>query len=831
MEDLIPVINKLQDVFSAIGQQALDLPQIVVVGSQSSGKSSVLESIVGRDFLPRGSGVVTRRPLVLQLYSISPPSKSSDGGYDESSSDTGLDHQEHGDTVPFYPLDDEHGHVTGRSGRRGERTRASKLPEKASAEEWGEFLHLPGEKFTDFSLIREEIQRETDRVTGTNKGISNESINLKIYSPHVLNLTVVDLPGVTRVPVGDQPEDIENQIKAMCLEFISNPNAVILAVSAANQDISNSDGLQLARLVDPEGLRTIGVLTKVDIMDQGTDAVDILQDRAGLQLRRGYVAIINRSQQDIMNRVTVRQGLTKEQEFFSSHPKYRGIMHKCGTKTMTTRLNQILMHHIRDCLPGIRSKIVHMVTEVKSSLDSLGESPDDLTPPKQGEYLLKTLSKFASNVTDIVDGKGSDVGVEMEELCGGARILYVFNEIFARRLMAVNPFDLLKDQDIQTAMSNSNGVRHPLFIPESSFDLLVRKQISRLDTPGIQCVDLVYDEMIRMCLQVDATELSRFPTLRDRVFECIHKLLRECVKPTQTMISNLVKVELAFINTSHPDFIGGKKAILAQRGDAGPGASGSNGQPEGGGPPSQQQLQSNTPSAPQLGGHDKNGKVNSGEGTGVVSNASNTVATVKATKVEQPEPPSAQESAFPNFFNVFTRGNNAPSTPQPHQHQSSMSHLSSPQRNSASRGSLDPYAYPSQNSPYAQAGNQVVSDLQTIRLSQVPDKMRSSDKPSGVEKVEIQVIKTLISSYFDIVKKSFTDMVPKVVMHFLVNSFKDGLQNELISTLYRESLFTDLLKETDDVAAKRQACREMRDLLMKAMEIVNEVRDYTVFDK
>ena len=122
-------------------------------------------------------------------------------------------------------------------------------------------------------------------------------------------------------------------------------------------------------------------------------------------------------------------------------------------------------------------------------------------------------------------------------------------------------------------------------------------------------------------------------------------------------------------------------------------------------------------------------------------------------------------------------------------------------------------------------------DSQVIRLRQVPDKMRSSEKPSGQEKVEIQVIKTLISSYFDIVKKSFTDMVPKVIMHFLVNSFKDGLQNELISTLYRESLFTDLLKETDDVAEKRQACREMRDLLTKAMEIVNEVRDYNVFDK
>ncbi|KAL3221723.1 hypothetical protein MRX96_050207 [Rhipicephalus microplus] len=70
MEALIPVINKLQDVFNTIGADALQLPQIVVVGAQSSGKSSVLESLVGRDFLPRGSGIVTRRPVVLQLVYV-----------------------------------------------------------------------------------------------------------------------------------------------------------------------------------------------------------------------------------------------------------------------------------------------------------------------------------------------------------------------------------------------------------------------------------------------------------------------------------------------------------------------------------------------------------------------------------------------------------------------------------------------------------------------------------------------------------------------------------------------------------------------------------------
>lgn len=152
MDSLIPVVNKLQDVFGAIGQQSIDLPQIVVVGSQSAGKSSVLENIVGRDFLPRGTGIVTRRPLVLQLYSL-------------PASDT--------------PSDND---------------------------EWGEFLHLPGQRFQDFGEIRNEIQRETERVSGRNKGISNKSINLKIFSPHVLNLTLVDLPGITKIPTGDQPE-------------------------------------------------------------------------------------------------------------------------------------------------------------------------------------------------------------------------------------------------------------------------------------------------------------------------------------------------------------------------------------------------------------------------------------------------------------------------------------------------------------------------------------------------------------------------------------------------------------------------------------------------
>ena len=108
------------------------------------------------------------------------------------------------------------------------------------------------------------------------QGISSKPINLKIFSPNVLNLTLVDLPGLTKVAVGDQPEDIEQQIKEMLYSYITQDNTIILAVTPANQDIANSDALKLAMEVDPKGERTIGVITKLDLMDERTDARDIL---------------------------------------------------------------------------------------------------------------------------------------------------------------------------------------------------------------------------------------------------------------------------------------------------------------------------------------------------------------------------------------------------------------------------------------------------------------------------------------------------------------------------------------------------------------------------
>ena len=328
MEDLIPIASKLQDVLGALGQNTnLDLPQIVVIGGQSSGKSSVLESVVGRSFLPRGTGIVTRRPLVLQLFNTDLDSRKDDDNIDE---EDGLSLASENNNIK---ADHSSSSVTSRRSQRAKDQNTSSSPN----EEWGEFLHQPGKRYYDFTQIRDEISRDTNRLAGLHsKGVSPTPIHLKIYSPNVLSLTMVDLPGLTKVAVEGQPEDIEEQIYSMNCQYGSNPNAILLAVTSANTDLASSDAIKLARELDPRGERTIGVLTKLDLMDPGTDASDILHNKV-IPLRRGYIAVVNRGQRDIDADLSIRVGLRNEERFFRTHPTYsrdRSILNKCGTANL-----------------------------------------------------------------------------------------------------------------------------------------------------------------------------------------------------------------------------------------------------------------------------------------------------------------------------------------------------------------------------------------------------------------------------------------------------------------------------------------------------------------
>ncbi|VDI51856.1 dynamin GTPase [Mytilus galloprovincialis] len=494
MEQLIPIVNKLQDAFSSLGTPlSLDLPQIAVVGSQSAGKSSVLENFVGKDFLPRGSGIVTRRPLVLQLIN--------------------------------------------------------------SKAEYAEFLHQKNKYYSDFDQVRKEIEMETDRVTGGNKGISNIPINLRVYSPNVLNLTLIDLPGMTKVAVGNQPQDIEIQIRSMVLEFISKESCLILAVSPANTDLANSDALKIAKEVDPQGMRTIGVITKLDLMDEGTDARDILENRT-LPLRRGYMGVVNRSQKDIEGRKDIRAALAGERKFFLSHPAYRHMADRMGTPYLQKILNQQLTNHIKDTLPALRNKLQSQLLAMEKDVEEFKNfRPDD--PARKTKAMMQMCTQFGSDFEKTIEGSGAEISTL--ELSGGAKINRIFHERFPFELVKMEFDERELRREIGIIIKNIHAIRTGLFTPDMAFEAVVKKQIEKLKGPSLKCVDMVISELTNVVHKC-SSKMTRYPRLREEVERIVNTRIREQEQRVKDQLLLLVDVQLSYMNTNHEDFIGFAKA-------------------------------------------------------------------------------------------------------------------------------------------------------------------------------------------------------------------------------------------------------------------------------
>uniref|UniRef100_A0A4W6FR41 Dynamin-1-like protein n=1 Tax=Lates calcarifer TaxID=8187 RepID=A0A4W6FR41_LATCA len=349
------------------------------------------------------------------------------------------------------------------------------------------------------------------------------------------------------VPVGDQPKDIEVQIRDLILKHISNPNCIILAVTAANTDMATSEALKVAREVDPDGRRTLAVVTKLDLMDAGTDAMDVLMGRV-IPVKLGLIGVVNRSQLDINNKKSVADAIRDEHAFLQK--KYPSLANRNGTKYLARTLNRLLMHHIRDCLPELKTRINVLAAQYQSLLSSYGEPVED-----QSATLLQLITKFATEYCNTIEGTAKYI--ETAELCGGARICYIFHETFGRTLESVDPLGGLSTIDILTAIRNATGPRPSLFVPEVSFELLVKKQVKRLEEPSLRCVELVHEEMQRIiqhCSNYSTQELQRFPKLHEAIVEVVTSLLRKRLPITNEMVHNLVAIELAYINTKHPDF-------------------------------------------------------------------------------------------------------------------------------------------------------------------------------------------------------------------------------------------------------------------------------------
>uniref|UniRef100_H3CYM6 Interferon-induced GTP-binding protein Mx n=1 Tax=Tetraodon nigroviridis TaxID=99883 RepID=H3CYM6_TETNG len=727
MEDLIPLINKLQDAFSSIGQSCnLDLPQIAVVGGQSAGKSSVLENFVGRDFLPRGSGIVTRRPLILQLVN--------------------------------------------------------------SNAEYAEFLHCKGKKFVDFEEVRAEIEAETDRITGSNKGISPIPINLRVYSPHVLNLTLIDLPGMTKVPVGDQPIDIEHQIRDMLLQFITKESCLILAVTPANTDLANSDALKMAKEVDPQGVRTIGVITKLDLMDEGTDAKEILENKL-LPLRRGYIGVVNRSQKDIDGKKDIRAALAAERKFFLSHPAYRHIAERMGTPHLQKTLNQQLTNHIRDTLPGLRSKLQSQLLSLEKEVEEYKNfRPDD--PTRKTKALLQCQQQCVMLLLLIVARNNlvvtiwTKLSIKLSSTLFNPFGLHVLTVPFACHCVSVSPWIL----------------RTGLFTPDMAFEVIVKKQVVKLKTPCLKCVDLVIQELINTVRQC-TTKLSSYPRLREETERIVSTHVREREGKTKDQILFIfIDIELSYINTNHEDFIGFANA--QQRSTA----------------------------------------VNK---KGLYPTSSCLFSDHRINSIGLSHPQAKQQ-----WF-VLTAESLSWYKDEEEKEKKYMLPLDNLKIRDAEKGFMSTkHIFAIFNTEQ----RNVYKDLRQIELAcdsqedvdswkasflragvyPEKDQVENEDVPADTFSMDpqlerqVETIRNLVDSYTGIINKSIRDLMPKTIMHLMINNVKDFIHSELPAYLYSSGDQNSLMEESADQAQRRDEMLRMYHALKEALHIIGDISANTI---
>ncbi|XP_054459472.1 dynamin 3a isoform X2 [Anoplopoma fimbria] len=731
MEDLIPLVNRLQDALSGVGQScSLHLPQIAVVGGQSAGKSSVLENFVGRDFLPRGSGIVTRRPLILQLLSANT--------------------------------------------------------------EYGEFFHCKGKKFTDFDDIRKEIEAETNRLTGSNKGISPVPISLRIYSPHVLNLTLVDLPGITKVPIGDQPADIEYQIRDMIMQFICKENCLILAVTPANTDLANSDALKLAKDVDPQGQRTIGVITKLDLMDEGTDARNILENRL-LPLRRGYIGVVNRSQKDIDGKKDIKAALHAEKMFFLSHPAYKHMAESTGTPYLQRILNQQLTNHIRDTLPAFRSHLQSQLLDLNKEAEEYKQyRPDD--PARRTKTLLQNVQRLAVDFEKLIEGSGNKV--DTAHLSGGARINRIFHERFPYELVKLELDEGKLRREINYAIRNIHGVRTGLFTPDMAFEAIVKKQISNLKGPCTKFVDMVSQELITTVNQC-INELSSFPKLQNETEKIVTTEIREQESRCRDQVLLLIDMQLAYINTKHEDFIGF-----------------TNGQ--------QTCKQSNKKTVPVMAGNH------------VIRKGWLTISNIGIMKGGAKE-----------YWFILSAESLSWFKDDEEKEKKYMLPLDNLKLRDVEKGFMSSkFVFALYNTEL----RNVYKDYKCLELAcysqeeldswkasllqagVYPDRVTVDEQGNGspenfsdpqVER-QVETIRSLVDSYMSIIYKTFKDLMPKTVMHLMINSVKEFISSELLAQLYALGECSALMDESPEQQRHREEVLRKHAALKEALAVIGK---------
>uniref|UniRef100_A0A3Q0RCT0 Interferon-induced GTP-binding protein Mx n=1 Tax=Amphilophus citrinellus TaxID=61819 RepID=A0A3Q0RCT0_AMPCI len=489
-EKVRPCIDLIDSLRSLGVEKDLALPAIAVIGDQSSGKSSVLEALSGVA-LPRGSGIVTRCPLEL------------------------------------------------------------KMKRKKEGEDWSGKISYPGheeEKIGDPTSVGEKIEEAQNEMAGVGVGISDELISLEIASPDVPDLTLIDLPGIARVAVKGQPENIGDQIKRLIQRFIKKQETISLVVVPCNVDIATTEALKMAQQVDPEGERTLGILTKPDLVDKGTEqtVVEIVHNEI-IPLKKGYMIVRCRGQKEITEKVSLNEALETEEVFFKDHA-YFHTLYSEGHATvpkLAEKLTLELVHHIEKSLPRLEEQIDEKLAQTQAELDRYGNGPPS-DPAQRLIFLIDVSSLTLCNIY-----VATLVSLHMfnkhkihviHECCRNSTV----ERTSIMTLIYTIWFAVNKkiEKEMDSYEEKYRGRELPGFINYKTFEVMVKEQIKQLEEPAVKKLKDIADAIKKVFLQLAQRNFTGFPNLIKTAKAKIEAIKQQKEATAESMLRTQFKMEL-----------------------------------------------------------------------------------------------------------------------------------------------------------------------------------------------------------------------------------------------------------------------------------------------
>ncbi|XP_039503063.1 interferon-induced GTP-binding protein Mx3-like isoform X1 [Pimephales promelas] len=470
-----PYIDLIDTLRSVGIHKDVALATIAVIGDQSSGKSSVLEALSGVA-LPRGSGIVTRCPLELRLKK-----------------------------------------VTGKVNWKAVLSYRKKRIE---------FVHS--------SLVERHVETAQNELAGSGVGICDELITLEVMSPDVCDLTLIDLPGIARVPVKGQPEDIGYQIKRLITKFIEKQETINLVVVPCNTDIATTEALKMAQEVDPEGRRTIAVLTKPDLIDKGTEKniLDIVRNKV-IPLHKGYIMVKCRGQQQIDENIPLEEATEMERDFFQKHDHFSCLLDedKATIECLAVKLTQNLVDHIKKSLPQLIEQIITQLWEVKNELKECEAGPPQDTKGAK-QFLIEILTRFNEQINSLSSG----------ELINPENMFVQLRAEFKKwndHLNSTKPtFCSLKEFS-----QNYRGRELLGFSNYSGFELVLREHVAKLKKPAIELLIAIKAIILKQFKDVSYRCFQNYHVLRNITMNKIYNIQSSQEDKTEQRISEQFEME------------------------------------------------------------------------------------------------------------------------------------------------------------------------------------------------------------------------------------------------------------------------------------------------